>query len=186
MRYIGLLALAAAVAGTAAYGQLPPGLMKPATQGGKVHSEAFYKGKEGFWVLMRNPQNDGLNCSVNFINNGGVFALHGPKDAAMAKKKMAMIWFSSKDVPKPASPQQANITVHSADPVQTWPVVNARMDDELGAFMAMTRVSDFAQQKHDSDEMVVEYEGKEVFRSKVIRIHEAIGVLNRCMSAQKS
>lgn len=184
--FIGVAAAAGIAMATSAAGQLPPGLLGPATPPGEMHSEPFYKGPEGFWVLMRNPQNDGLNCSVNFTSEQGIFSVHGPKDAAAAKKNMGMIWMGGPNIPGPSTPALTVITVSGASPgpAQTIPVYNLAMGDR-GMFIVVLDIKETLKGKMETNDLSVDHLGKNVFATKVVKLQEAYRTLGRCMAAGK-
>lgn len=168
--------------------QLPPELLGGG--GGDpssgLHSEPFYKGAEGFWVLMRNPGNDGYRCSVNFISDGGLFAIHGPWNAEMAKQGAGMIWFDGKDIPKAAQAGTASITVRSKDPVQTYPAIHTTIGQAAtnGVLILIVNMKAMLAEKNEADDIAVDFGGKQVFHTQPIRLQEAYAQLGRCVAAR--
>lgn len=180
--FIAAVAIAAAAIASPAGAQLPPGLMGDSPSG-PLHSETFYKGPEGHWVLMRNPRNDGSDCSVNFMTRDTVFAIHGPKDADMVKKQLGYLWLEGPNVPKgPAAPTQIRVGLTSLDGPQTIPVTHLD-GPRNGFFLVLIRLSDMMKEPHDKNDFTVQYQGRDVYNSKPVRLLEAYRLLDQCMKA---
>lgn len=184
---LGLAALILSGLSNPAAAQLPPELLGGGGDPSKgLHSEPFYKGAEGFWVLMHKPQNDGYRCSVNFISNSGMFAMHGPWNAEMAKSGVGMIWFDGKDIPKAAQTGATKITVRSKDPTQTYPAIHATIGEAAtnGVFILIVNMKALLAEKNETDDIAVDFGGKQVFSTQVIRLQEAYRRLGECTAAR--
>ena len=185
--YLGLGALILAGLSNPAAAQLPPELLGGGGETSKnLHSEPFYKGAEGFWVLMRKSENDGYRCSVNFISNSGMFAMHGPWNAEMAEKGVGMIWFDGKDIPKVAKAEATRITVRSKDPAQNYPAIHTTIGQAAanGVFILIVNMKALLAEKNESDDIAVDFGGKQVFQSHPIRLQEAYTRLGECVAAK--
>lgn len=184
---LGLGALILSGLANPAAAQLPPELLGGGGETSKsLHSEPFYKGAEGFWVLMRKPENDGYRCSVNFIANSGMFAMHGPWDAEMAKKGVGMIWFDGKDIPKVAQAGATKITVRSKDPTQIYPAIHTTIGEAAtnGVFILIVNMKALLAEKNESDDIAVDFGGKQVFHTQPVRLQEAYARLGQCVAAK--
>lgn len=185
--YLSLGALIVAGLSNPAAAQLPPELLGGGGEPSQgLHSEPFYKGAEGFWVLMRKPENDGYRCSVNFISNSGMFAMHGPWNAEMAKQGVGMIWFDGKDIPKVAQAGTASITVRSKDPAQTYPAIHTTIGPAAanGVLILVVNMKALLAEKNESDDIAVDFGGKQVFHTQPIRLQEAYARLGQCVAAR--
>ena len=187
--YLALGALILSGLSNPAAAQLPPELLGGDSGGDPskgLHSEPFYKGAEGFWVQMRKPANDGLRCSVNFITTNGLFAIHGPWDAEMAKKGVGMIWFDGKDIPKVAQTGATKITVRSKDPTQIYPAIHTTIGEAAtnGVFILIVNMKALLAEKNETDDIAVDFGGKQVFNTQVIRLQEAYRRLGECTAAK--
>lgn len=186
--YLGLGALILSALSNPAAAQLPPELLGGG--GGDpskgLQSEPFYKGVEGFWVQMRKPENDGLRCSVNFITSDGLFAMHGPWNAEMAKKGVGMIWFDGKDIPKVAQTGATRITVRSKDPTQIYPAIHTTLGQSAtnGIFILVVNMKALLAEKNETDDIAVDFDGKQVFSTQLIRLQEAYRRLGECTAAK--
>ena len=178
--------VASALAG-AASAQVPPELLGGGASGAPMYGEAFYKGAEGYWVLVRERENTGLHCSVNFITPQNTFSLRGPGDADMARKNQGGIWFMSKAISSATKPEIVPILLSSgndaARPLQAAHVGVPGQGN--GALLLSIDVQKSIQEKPDSNEIAIQFEGKEVFRSKLVQLQAAYHALAQCMSAQK-
>lgn len=177
--------LAGLPAGAAA--QLPPELLggggsEPAK--GR-HEETFYKGKEGLWVLTRKAENDGYRCAVNFTSAGGLFAVRGPWDADMARKGIGMIWFDGKDIPVVAKAEPTKITVRSKDPTNTYPAIHTRIGTAPnGVLILIVNMKKLLAETNETDDIAVDFGGKEVFRTQLVGLQDAYARLGACVAAR--
>ena len=184
------IALVAAILGSTLFSspasaQIPPELMGGGgPKGGGSYSDAFYKGEDGTWVLRRKTANDGYGCSVTFITPDATFALHGPFDANQ-RNPDGMVFFQSERIPRPQSPSNIYVLLKSMDPDANFPMTNIDLNDGQGTFIMGMPVSEMYKQKHDTETITLIYEGKEVFRSTVIRMSTALKQLKRCVDAGK-
>lgn len=183
------IALTAAIFGaitftSSASAQIPTELLQGGGSGGESYSEAFYKGPEGFWVLMRNKANDGYGCSVNFITVDSLFALHGPINAQQTNPD-GMVMFQGKSVPNPKEPKNVHVVLKSNDPDGNFPMTNFRFTGDSGAFAMGMPVKEMMKQKHDTETLTLVYEGKQVFQVSVIRMSAALKQLQQCIDKGK-
>lgn len=167
--------------------QIAPELLGGADPNTPMFSETFYKGAEGNWVLVREPVNTGYHCSVNFITPASTFSLHGPADAEMARKGHGGVWFISAAIPPVTKNEIAPITLSSTNhPAQTVQAAHVSQPGQSsGAFLLTIDVRKSVQEKPDSNELNIQFQGKEVFRSKVVQLQLAYRQLSACMSAAK-
>ncbi len=167
--------------------QLPPGLLGGDGSAGPLHSEPFYKNPaDGMWVLMRNPENDGFKCSVNFFNQDQMLSIHGPWDDAMARKNAGMVWFDSKKIPNgPARPTPVPITLNSADGPQNVNALHVGMGGK-GMLILFIDVKKMVKEKRDSDRISVTMNGQTVFDQSQVQFLNAYRRLDQCMQARRS
>jgi hypothetical protein len=168
--------------------QVAPELLGGADPGKPMFSESFYKGVEGNWVLVREPVNTGYHCSVNFITPDSTFSLRGPADAEMARKGHGGVWFISQAIPPVTTTEIAPITLSSTNhPTQNVQAAHVSMPGQSsGALLLTIDVRKSVKEKPDSNELAIQFQGKEVFRSKVVQLQLAYRQLSACMSvAQK-
>lgn len=167
-----------------AYAQVAQELL--GTAQGELYSEPFYKSKEGFWVLTHKPQNDGYRCTVNFITRQNTFAILGPATPDAARKNFGMIWFTGKTIPPATTTMQpVQITLSGNDPTRIVPAQHMSMPGVGNILILGIDVSKSIQEKPDSNEIAVQFQGKEVFRSKLVHLQDAYRTLDRCMSVAK-
>lgn len=183
------MVLTAAVFGATAFAspasaQIPLELLQGGGSQGERYSEAFYKGPEGFWVLMRNKANDGYGCSVNFITADSLFAFHGPMDAKQLKPDGAVM-FQGPSIPSPKEPNNVHVVLKSNDPEANFPMTNFRFQDGGGAFIMGMPVKEMMKQKHDAETITLVYQGKQVFQTSVIRMSAALKQLEQCIDKGK-
>ena len=186
MKFIVLSAAAfgAATFASAASAQVPLELLQGGGGQGERYSEAFYKGPEGFWVLMRNKANDGYGCSVNFITPNSLFALHGPLNAQQHQPD-GMMMFQGPSIPSPKKPNNVHVLLRSNDPEANYPMTNIRLQDDGGTFVMGMPVKEMLKQKHDSETITLLYQGKQVYQLPVIRISAALKQLEQCVNKGK-
>ncbi|WP_421566999.1 hypothetical protein [Stenotrophomonas sp. PD6] len=168
--------------------QVAPELLGGADPDTPMFSESFYKGAEGNWVLVREPVNTGYHCSVNFITPDSTFSLRGPADAEMARKGHGGVWFISKAIPPVTKTEIAPITLSSTNyPTQNVQAALVSMPGQSsGALLLTIDVRKSVKEKPDSNELAIQFQGKEVFRSKVVQLQLAYRQLSACMNvAQK-
>lgn len=187
MRHLlfGVAALALSALSTGAAAQLPDELLGGGGEPSKgLHNETFYKGKDGLWVLTRKPENDGYRCAVNFTSTGGLFIMHGPWNADMAKKGVGMIWFDGKDIPAIAKAEATKITVRSKDPTRTYPAIHTTIGTAPnGVLILIVNMKALLAETNESDDIAVDFEGKEVFRTQVVGLQDAYARLGACVAA---
>jgi hypothetical protein len=184
---LGLAALVLAALPAAASAQLPPELLgggaQPSSKG--QHSETFYKGKDGLWVLTRKPENDGYRCAVNFTSPTGLFIVHGPWDAEMGKKGVGMIWFDGKDIPTIAKAAPVKITVRSKDPTGTYPAIHTTIGKASnGVLILIVNMKKLLAETNETDDIAVDFGGKEVFQIHVVGLQDAYARLGACVAAK--
>lgn len=167
--------------------QVAPELLGGTGPDKPMFSESFYKGVEGNWVLVREPANTGYHCSVNFITPDSTFSLRGPADAGMARKGHGGVWFISKAIPRVTKTEMASITLTSTNhPAQNVQAAHVSMPGQSGGALLLTiDVQKSLQEKPDSNELNIQLQGKEVFRSKVVQLQLAYRQLSACMSAAR-
>lgn len=149
---------------------------------GSLTSERFYEGKEGSWVLMHKPFNDGYSCSVNFVTPTNSFAIVGPVDADTARNSRGMIWFTGKSIPGNGQSRSVRIAVSGNNPYPSVPAQQMSLPGQGGALIVAADLRLTLKDKRDSNMIGVQLEGREVFRSSVIRLQEAYRTLERCMN----
>ena len=167
--------------------QIAPELLGGADPDTPMFSEPFYKGAEGSWVLVRETVNTGYHCSVNFITPDSTFSLRGPGDAGMARKGHGGVWFISEAIPSVTKTETVPITLSSTNhPTQNVQAAHVSMPGQRsGAFLLTIDVKKSVQEKPDSNELAIQFQGKEVFRSKVVQLQLAYRQLSTCMSAAR-
>ncbi|WP_411851020.1 hypothetical protein ACLB90_19635 [Stenotrophomonas sp. LGBM10] len=167
--------------------QIAPELLGGADPDKPMFSESFYKGGEGSWVLVREPVNTGYHCSVNFITPESTFSLRGPADAGMARKGHGGVWFISKAIPPVTKSEIAPITLSSTNhPTQSVEAAHVSLPGQSsGALLLTIDVKKSVKEKPDSNELAIQFQGKEVFRSKVVQLQLAYRQLSACMSAAR-
>ncbi len=145
-----------------------------------LYSDAFYKSKDGYWVLMRNRTDDGLRCSVSYIANDWLYAIHGPGNADEAKRNAGQIWFSGKAIPAPAGKaEQVELFVRAMkDKTATFPAALTKVIPEHGTFILFLNVRNYlrtvVKKGEDSDEFAVDLRGKQVYAAKLPPIAEGL------------
>lgn len=153
---------------------------------GSLTSEQFYAGKEGAWVLMHKPFNDGYSCSVNFITPTNNFAIVGPVDADTARNGRGMIWFTGKSVPVSGQAGSVRIAVSGNNPYPSVPAQQMSLPGQGGALIVAADLRLTLKDKRDGNMIGVQLQGREVFRSNVVRLQEAYRTLERCMNGSQS
>ena len=183
------LAIAAVFCAPQANAQLPPDLLGNNGSGvtDKFYSEPFYKSMDGMWVLMREHENAGLKCSVNFISTGQSMAIHGPWDAAMRKKGVGMVWFDGKQIPKAgAKPERVRLDLGSLDgPQKGVPAMHLNMGEDNGMMILYIDIRKTLKEKRDSDRITLSMDGVQIFDLPVTQLQKAYGRLGKCMEAGK-
>jgi hypothetical protein len=152
---------------------------------GSRTSEPFYQGKEGSWVLMRKPVNDGYSCSVNFITPTNGFTIVGPVDAETARNGRGTIWFTGKSVSGSEQASSVRIAVSGNNPYPSVPAQQISLPGKGGALIVAIDLRLTLKDKQDSNDIGVHLQGREVFRSKVIRLQEAYRKLEQCMNGSE-
>lgn len=165
--------------------QVAPELLGGADPDKPMFSESFYKGVEGNWVLVREPVNTGYHCSVNFITPDSTFSIRGPADAGMARMGHGGVWFISEAIPPVTKTEIVPITLSSTNhPTQNAQAAHVSMPGQSsGALLLTIDVKKSVQEKPDTNELAIQFQGKEVFRSKVVQLQLAYRQLSACMSA---
>ena len=179
--FLSAAACCAAAFASAASAQIPLELLQGGGNQGERYSEAFYKGPEGFWVLMRNKANDGYGCSVNFITADSLFALHGPLNADQ-RQPDGMIMFQGPSIPSPKKPNNVHVLLRSNDPEANYPMTNIRLQDNGGTYIMGMPVKEMLKQKHDTETITLVYQGTQVFQLPVIRMSAALKQLEQCIN----
>jgi len=159
---------------------------KSGSASGSLTSERFYEGKEGSWVLMHKPFNDGYSCSVNFVTPTNSFAIVGPVDADTARNSRGMIWFTGKSVPGSGKASSVRIAVSGNNPYPSVPAQKISLPGQGGALIVAADLRLTLKDKRDSNTIGVQLQGREVFRSNVIRLQEAYRRLERCMNVSQN
>ncbi|MGO1070403.1 hypothetical protein [Lysobacter sp. CA199] len=188
-----LWAIAAGLAATlpvipSAMAQIPAELLQGGGGSeGSLYSDAFYKSKDGFWVLMRSRENNGLRCSVSYIMTDGLYAIHGPENAAQVKEGGGQIWFSGKNIPARDGIQQVSITINARGKTVTYPTALTKFIPEHGTFVLFLKVKNYLKtvikKGEDTDEFTVQLDGKEVYAVKLVELQKAYRMLEKCMAA---
>jgi hypothetical protein len=189
--FLGMLAglVSTMVLAPSAMAQIPPELLEGGGgSGGALYSDAFYKSADGFWVLMRSRENNGLRCSVSYITPDGLYAIHGPGDAAQAGQNAGQIWFSGKKIPAPASrAEQVSITINARGKTVTYPTALTKVVPDHGTFILFLNVKSYlrtvVKKGEDTDEFTVQFGGKEVYAAKLVQLQKAYSMLDKCMAA---
>ena len=163
--------------------QIAPELLGGGAPGAPMFGEPFYKGAEGSWVLVRERENTGYHCSVNFITRQGTFSLRGPGSADDARKHYGAIWFVSNLIPETSQPERVQITLSGNNPTATVSAAHVSRPGLGGALLLVVDIEKSMQEKPDSNEIAVQFQGKEVFRSRLVQLQAAYRTLARCMSA---
>lgn len=181
--------LSVAALASPAQAQLPPELLQGGGGSeGSLYSDAFYKSKDGYWVLMRNRTDDGLRCSVSYIANDWLYAIHGPGNADEAKRNAGQIWFSGKAIPAPAGKaEQVELFVRAMkDKTATFPAALTKVIPEHGTFILFLNVRNYlrtvVKKGEDSDEFAVDLRGKQVYAAKLPQLQKAYAMLDKCMA----
>lgn len=187
MRLCLVMAIVASTFVGVASAQVAPELLGGGSSGTPMYSEPFYKGVEGNWILVRERENTGYHCSVNFITSQNTFSLRGPSDADMARKNQGAVWFVSKAISSVAKPEIVPIILStSVDPTRTLQAAHvSQPGDSTGVLLLSINVQKSIQEKLDSNEIVVQLEDKEVFRSKLVQLQAAYRTLAQCMHSPK-
>lgn len=172
-----------------ALAQLPPELLQGGGGNeGSLYSDAFFKSKEGYWVLMRDRADNGLRCSVSYISNDWLYAIHGPGNADEAKNNAGQIWFSGKRIPAPAGKaEQVELFVRAMkDKTATFPAALTKVIPEHGTFILFLNVKNYLRtvikKGEDYDEFAVDLRGKEVYAVKLPQLQKAYAMLDKCMA----
>jgi hypothetical protein len=181
-----LMALAALSAILAAHSAVAGTPSKGASNDGPIFNEPFYKGDDALWVLMRNPQNDGYQCSVSFVTTHGTYSIHGPVDAEMAKTGTGMLWFEGPSVPKPdSSSRRVTLAVHGNDGALSWPATQTTIGKAPhGTLIVAVQIASVLKEKADANDLSISLDGTEVFRAKLVELQKAYGRLGECMAAR--
>lgn len=173
--------------------QIPPELLEGGGGSqGSLYSDAFYKSADGFWVLMRSRENNGLRCSVSYIQTDGLYAIQGPDDAAQAAQNAGQIWFSGKNIPAPTSKvEQVSITINArGGKTVTYPAALTKIIPDHGTFVLFLNVKSYLRtvikKGEDTDEFTVQYGGRQVYAAKLVQLQKAYSVLEKCMAAGKA
>ncbi|MCW4463137.1 hypothetical protein OK349_15595 [Sphingomonas sp. BT-65] len=174
-----------------AFAQLPPELLQGGGGSeGTLYSDAFYKSKDGFWVVMRNRTDDGLRCSVSYIANDWLYAIHGPANAREVKENAGQIWFSGKAIPAPAAKvEQVELFIRAMKgKTATYPAALTKVIPEHGTFVLFLNVKNYLRtvikKGEDSDEFAVDLRGKQVYAAKLPQLQKAYAMLDKCMAAK--
>lgn len=151
---------------------------------GAVAHELFDKGDDYYWVLVRNPGNDGYQCSVSFVTANGTYSIHGPMDAEMAKAGSGMLWFESPRIPKTAhSTLRVTLAVHGNDGAFNWPALQTTIGNTLhGTLMVAVQIMSVLKEKADTNNLSVSLAGNEVFKAKLVGLQAAYARLAGCMA----
>ena len=183
MKKVLIAALGTLVLAQPALGQVAGELLGGGGGDPEMYSEAFYKGDDGYWVLTRKPENDGYRCTVNFITRKNTFAILGPATPDAARQDLGMVWFMSKAIPQASTTMQpVQITLSDNDPARVVPAQHINIPGAGNILVLGIKVSKSIHEKPDSNEITVKFQGKEVFRSKLVHLQNAYRVLDRCMS----
>ncbi|MFM0072244.1 hypothetical protein PQQ86_13840 [Paraburkholderia sediminicola] len=151
---------------------------------GAVSHELFDKGDDYYWVLVRDPGNDGFQCSVSFVTTNGTYSIHGPMDAEMAKTGSGMLWFESPRIPKtPHSTQRVTLAVHGNDGAFNWPALQTTIGNTPhGTLMVAVQIMSVLKEKADTNNLSVSLAGNEVFKAKLVGLQAAYARLSGCMA----
>lgn len=186
------LVAASALTGPAA-AQLPPELLQGGGGSeGTLYSDAFFKSKDGYWVLMRDRADNGLRCSVSYISNDWLYAIHGPGNATEVKDNAGQIWFSGKRIPAPTGkPEQVELFVRAMKgKTATFPAALTKVIPEHGTFILFLNVKNYLRtvikKGEDYDEFAVDLRGKEVYAVKLPQLQKAYAMLDKCMAKRKA
>jgi len=152
---------------------------------GSLTSERFYEGKEGSWFLMHKPFNEGYSCSVNFVTPAGSFAIVGPVDADTAHNSRGMIWFTGKSVPGSGQARSVRIAISGNTPYPSVPAQQMSLTGQGGALIVAADLRLTLKDTRDSNMIGVQLQGREVFRSNVVRLQEAYRKLEGCMNVSQ-
>ena len=191
--WIAAALLAAAPLASPAHAQLPPELLQGGGGSeGTLYSDAFFKSKEGYWVVMRNRTDNGLRCSVSYIASDWLYAIHGPGNAGEVKDNAGQIWFSGKAIPAPAGKvEQVELFIRAMKgKTATYPAALTKVIPEHGTFVLFLNVKNYLRQVikkgEDTDEFTVDLGGKQVYAAKLPQLQKAYAVLDKCMAAKGS
>ena len=183
--------LAAAPLASPAHAQLPPELLQGGSGSeGALYSDAFYKSKEGYWVLMRDRADNGLRCSVSYIASDWLYAIHGPGNATEAKNNAGQIWFSGKAIPAPAGKaEQVELFVRAMKgKTATFPAALTKVIPEHGTFILFLNVKNYLmtviKKGEDSDEFAIDLRGKQTYAAKLPQLQKAYAMLDKCMATK--
>ncbi|CAE6804749.1 hypothetical protein [Paraburkholderia nemoris] len=151
---------------------------------GAVAHELFDKGSDYFWVLVRDPRNDGYQCSVSFVTANGTYSIHGPMDSEMAKTGSGMLWFESPRIPKTAhSTERVTLAVHGNDGAFNWPALQTTIGNTPhGTLMVAVQIMSVLKEKADTNSLSVSLAGNEVFKAKLVGLQAAYARLAGCMA----
>ncbi|MDN7933326.1 hypothetical protein QZM52_18735 [Burkholderia metallica] len=155
----------------------------PSANGAVAH-ELFDKGDDYFWVLVRNPKNDGYQCSISFVTPNGTYSIHGPMDAEMAKSGAGMLWFESPRIPKTAdSTRRVMLAVRGNDGTFNWPALQTTIGNKSnGTLMVAVKIMSVLKEKADTNNLSVSLAGNEVFKAKLVGLQAAYARLAGCMA----
>lgn len=151
-------------------------------------SKPFYKGAldGNTWVLVRDARNDGYQCAVSYVTGDGIFSIHGPLDAEMAKTGTGMLWFAGPRVPKPAEPMtRVSLAVHANDGAWTWPARQTTIGNaSQGTLIVAVAIKSVLDGKVDTNDLSVSLAGNEVFHAHLVEIQKAYAQLGECMAGR--
>lgn len=153
---------------------------------GSLTSEPFYEGKEGSWILMHKPSNDGYSCSVNFVTPTNNFAIVGPVDADMARNGRGMIWFTGKSIPATGQASSVRIALSGNNPYPSVPAQHMSLPGQGGALIVAVDLRLTLKDKEHDNIIGVQFKGREVFRSSIVHLQEAYRNLERCMNKSQA
>lgn len=187
MKWVSSIALAAAFCSqmTPASAQLPPDLLGssgPATNG-ELRSEQFYKAKDGMWVLMHPPEDNGYKCSINFFSGKDVMAIYGPWNEDMKKKGAGMVWLNGERIPEgSAKPKPIKLDIESVDgPQKNVPALLGSIGKDQNIIILIVNIKELLKAKEDANIMKASIDGQMVFDVSLVQLKKAYGKLNSCM-----
>lgn len=153
---------------------------------GSLYSDAFYKSKDGYWVLMRSREDNGLRCSVSYIMPDSLYAIHGPGNVEEASRNAGQIWFSGDKIRSPAATEQVDIVINARGKTVTYPTALVNIVPNRGTFVMFLDVKNYLRKVikkgEDTDEFTVRLEGKEVYAVKLPQLQKAYRMLDKCMA----
>lgn len=188
-RWIAAALLATVPLAAPAHADIPPELLQGGGGSeGTLFSDAFSKTKEGFWVIMHDRKDNGLRCSVSYISNDWLYAIHGPSNAQEVKDSAGQIWFSGKDIPTPAAKvEMVELFIRAMKgKTATYPAALSNIVPDHGTFVMFLNVKNYLRtvikKGEDFDEFSVDLRGKQVYAAKLPGLQKAYSMLDKCMA----